>query len=295
MQMKRLTKAEAKALGLRVSRNNLVLNIVLMMAKLMAGVLGHSAAMISDAVHTGADIFSNLVVMMGLRISHQDPSEEYEYGYGRFESIAALVLSFILFLAGAGIGVSVIKSILLNEVIEKPGNIALLGALLSIVVKEGMFRYTKTAAKKINSDVLMADAWHHRSDVLSSIGSLVGVFGAIIGFPILDPLAGIIISGMIIMSAWEIFVDATKKLTDASLSQEIVDEMEETIWKVRGVEGINSIMTRQFGSQSYVDVEIEVNGFLPLIDAHDIAVDVHDKLEEEFDEIIHVMVHVDPK
>ena len=281
-------------LALRVSRKSIIINTALMILKLIAGFIGHSTALVSDGIHTATDIVSTVIVVIGINVSSKGEDKKYNYGRDRYESVAAVVVAIILIIVGGSIGFSSVNNILNIESILIPGRIALVGAAASIGLKEYMYRYTHDAALKTKSDALMADAWHHRSDALSSIGSLVGVIGSRLGFTILDPIAGLLIAFLIIKAGWDIFIDATEKLTDAALSKEKVDKMINVIEEIDYVENLDSIKTRKFGSQSYVDVSIGVCAYLPLHEAHDIATEVHDKLEESFDSIIHVMVHVNP-
>jgi cation diffusion facilitator family transporter len=179
--------------------------------------------------------------------------------------------------------------------LQAPGRLALAAAVVSIAVKEWMFHYTKRAAKKINSTALMADAWHHRSDALSSVGSFVGILGARLGFPICDPIAGIIICVFIIKAAWDIFYDATNQLVDKACDEAVCERLREVIGEQKGVLTIDDLKTRLFGAKIYVDVEIGADGNLPLFQAHDIAQHVHDAIEGEFPNVKHCMVHVNPK
>lgn len=281
-------------LAIDVSKKSIFLNGVLMVAKLVAGFLDNSAAMVSDGIHTATDVITTIIVIIGVKISSGGEDEKHNYGRDRYESIAAIVIAIILAFVGFSIGFDAFKTIIRGETVVAPGIIALIAAGLSIVMKEYMYRYTHDVAVKIGSDALRADALHHRSDALSSIGSLIGVAGARMGFPILDPLAGLLIALLIVKAGWDVFIDATEKLTDVAVSDEKLEEIIKVINEIDYVEDIDEVKTRKFGSQSYVDVSIGVCAFLPLHEAHDIATAVHDKLEEEFESIIHVMVHVNP-
>ena len=180
------------------------------------------------------------------------------------------------------------------EDLQIPGMLALVAAIISIIAKEWMYWYTRAAAKKINSGALMADAWHHRSDSLSSIGAFVGVLGARMGFPVLDPIASIVICLFIEKAAWDIFMDAMDKMVDKACPDEMVEKMRDVILEQQGVEGIDEIKTRLFGSKVYVDVEILVEGFKTLLEAHGVAEQVHDAIEKSFPGVKHCMVHVNP-
>ena len=199
---------------MRVSATSIAVNLLLSLFKLLAGIFGHSAAMISDAVHSASDVFSTVIVIAGVKIAGKDADSEHQYGHDRFECVASVVLAIVLGATGLGIGLSGVDKIRSGEYgsFAVPGMMAMIAALVSIAVKEWMFWYTKSAAKKVNCSALMADAWHHRSDAMSSIGSFVGILGARLGFPIFDSLASIVICVLILKAAVEIFLDAMKKM-----------------------------------------------------------------------------------
>ncbi len=283
-------------IAIRVSLNSIIVNIVLTAFKLIAGIVAHSGAMISDAVHSASDVLSTLIVIGGVRIASKAPDHEHPYGHDRFECVASIILSGMLLVTGAGIGWKGGQAILSNnyESLTIPGKLALIAAVISIVVKEGMYWYTKIAAERIDSSALMADAWHHRSDALSSIGSFVGILGARLGSPVMDPLASVIISLFIIKASIDIFRDAISKMTDQACEDEVVENLRNTICEVPGVLGIDTLRTRDFGAMIYVDVEIRVYSQLSLTDAHSIAEQVHDDIEQYFPRVKHCMVHVNP-
>lgn len=287
---------ENEAIAMRVSARSMALNIVLTAFKLVAGIVAHSGAMISDAIHSASDVISTIIVMIGVKMAGKAPDRNHPYGHDRFECVASIVLSVMLGLTGAAIGIEGLRNIVGSSYLHLtvPGKLALAAAVLSIVTKEGMFWYTRINAKKIRSSALMADAWHHRSDALSSVGSFVGILGARLGFPIMDPLASVIISFFILKAAFDIFLDAISKMTDHACSDTVVNALRKTILAVPGVEGIDVLRTRDFGSMIYVDVEIQAEGSLTLYEAHDIAQQVHDDIEQDFPNVKHCMVHVNP-
>ena len=287
---------ENEAIAMRVSARSMALNIVLTAFKLVAGIVAHSGAMISDAIHSASDVISTIIVMIGVKMAGKAPDRNHPYGHDRFECVASIVLSVMLGLTGAAIGIEGLRNIVGSSYLHLtvPGKLALAAAVLSIVTKEGMFWYTRINAKKIRSSALMADAWHHRSDALSSVGSFVGILGARLGFPIMDPLASVIISFFILKAAFDIFLDAISKMTDHACSDSVVNALRKTILAVPGVEGIDVLRTRDFGSMIYVDVEIQAEGSLTLYEAHDIAQQVHDDIEQDFPNVKHCMVHVNP-
>lgn len=287
---------ENEAIAMRVSARSMALNIVLTAFKLVAGIVAHSVAMISDAIHSASDVISTIIVMIGVKMAGKAPDRNHPYGHDRFECVASIVLSVMLGLTGAAIGIEGLRNTVGSSYLHLtvPGKLALAAAVISIVTKEGMFWYTRINAKKIRSSALMADAWHHRSDALSSVGSFVGILGARLGFPIMDPLASVIISFFILKAAFDIFLDAISKMTDHACSDPVVNALRKTILAVPGVEGIDVLRTRDFGSMIYVDVEIQAEGSLTLYEAHDIAQQVHDDIEQDFPNVKHCMVHVNP-
>lgn len=287
--------AQAKKIAMRVSFVSIAGNIVLSAGKLVAGVLGHSSAMISDAVHSASDVLSTIVVMVGINISSKKEDNSHQYGHERMECIAAFILAGLLFATGLGIGFSGVEKIMHGGDLQAPGLLPLIAAVVSIILKEAMYWYTVLAAKKINSASLKADAWHHRSDALSSVGSFVGILGARMGFPILDPVASVLICLMIIKVSYDIVRDAIDKLVDKSCDDETIRRMQTVIMEQEGVKGVDLLKTRLFGSKIYVDVEICADGNQTLIKAHEIAENVHHALERDFPDVKHCMVHVNPK
>lgn len=278
----------------RVSFNTITVNLLLTVFKLFAGFFAHSAAMISDAVHSASDVFSTVIVIVGVRLAKKSSDAEHQYGHERFECVAAILLSVMLAFTGVGIGFSGVESLASQEEIVIPGFLALAAAVFSVIVKEIMFHYTASAAKKANSGALMADAWHHRSDALSSIGSFIGILGAKIGFPALDPIASLVICLFIFKVAIEIFIDAIGKMTDSAASGETVQKIREVALSQEGVIGIDDLKTRKFGDKVYIDLEISLDGNMTLNEAHAIAELVHDKIEQAIPSAKHCMVHVNP-
>lgn len=287
---------QEKKTAMRVSAVTIAWNVILSIFKLIAGVVGHSGAMISDAVHSASDVFSTIIVILGINIASRQSDDDHQYGHDRLECVAAILLAVVLFATGIGIGIGGINKIIEGTAgkDEIPGMIALIAAVASIVVKEGMFWYTRSAAKKINSGALMADAWHHRSDALSSVGALIGIGGARLGFPVLDPIASVIICVFIVKAAYDIFKDAIDKMVDKSCDEETERAMREVILKQAGVQRVDMLHTRLFGARIYVDIEISADGEMTLREGHEIAQEVHDRIEEEFPLVKHCMVHVNP-
>lgn len=272
-------------------------NVLLVIFKLFAGIIGNSAAMVSDAVHSASDVVATLVAFIGVRASKKEADSKHPYGHERIECVASLILGSILFMTGIGIGIASIKKIILGQSdgIESPKEIALIAAIISIVTKEVMFRYTRAVASKLNSDAFMADAWHHRSDAFSSIGSLIGIGAAMLGFKIMDPIAGLIICIFIFKIAFDVIMVAISKMLDTSCGKEYEDKMTNFISAQEGVIGVDLLRTRTFGNKIYVDAEISVDGDLRLREAHSIAERVHNEVENNFDNIKHIMIHVNPR
>lgn len=295
----KLNISNSKNIAMKVSVTSVVINIVLSLVKFIVGVLGHSQALISDAVHSASDVFSTFIVMIGVNISSKEEDKEHPYGHERFECIASMILALILAVTGAIIGYEGIISFIniINGKISAfsvPSKSALVAAAVSIIVKEGMYWYTRFYAKKINSDILMADAWHHRSDSFSSVGSFIGIAFTLLGFMFMDPLASIVICFFILGAAFSIMKDSIEKITDHSCDKELESEILHKIASQKGVSSIKLLKTRQFGSRIYADLIITANPMLTLAQSDVIAENVHDTIEKDFPQIKHIMIHVDP-
>ena len=252
--------------------------------------------MLSDAIHSASDIFSTIVVIIGIKMASKKADKEHPYGHERLECVAAILLSVVLFITGLGIGTESLKTILSKNYTEiaVPGILALVAAIVSIMMKEGMYWYTRYYAKKIDSGALMADAWHHRSDAFSSVGALIGIVGARLGFPIMDSIASLVIFLFIIKAAIDIFKDAMDKMIDRSCDEETENQIYACVLNNKGVRGVDMLHTRIFGNKIYVDIEIQVDASYTLKKAHGIAKEVHDDIEENFPKVKHIMVHVNP-
>ena len=287
---------ELEKVAVKTAVVTIIINTLLSVFKLIAGILGASYALISDAVHSASDVFSTIIVIIGVKISSKKADKNHPFGHERFECVAAILLSVVLFATGAMIGYSGIENIATGayKAFAVPGIIAIVAAAVSIVTKEGMFWYTMSAAKKTNSPSLKADAWHHRSDALSSIGSLIGVIGAICGVKILDSIACILICLLILKAAIDIFIDAVKKMTDEACDEKTEKEIYEFILSCEGVLNVDSLMTRMFGNRIYVIAEIACRYDVPLYQAHSVAEAVHNGIEQKFPLVKHVTVHVNP-
>ena len=289
-------ETEYEKVAMKVSHVSIVSNLILTVFKLAAGLIAHSGAMVSDAIHSASDVFSTIVVIIGIRISSKESDKDHPYGHERMECVAAIVLSTILAVTGLGIGYTAVGKVAGGDYsrLAVPGVLALIAAVVTILTKEGMYQYTKVYARKIDSGALMADAWHHRSDALSSIGALIGIAGARIGFPILDPAASLVICVFIEKAAYDIFMDAVDKMVDKACDDEVEQMLRECAQSQAGVQAVDLLHTRVFGNKIYVDIEIEVDGDMRLRDAHGIAEHVHDAIEQSFPKVKHIMVHVNP-
>ena len=280
--------------GLKVSVVTLIINVILSTLKLFAGIFGKSSAMISDAVHSISDVISTIIVIIGLKISNKENDIKHQYGHERLENVASILLSFLLFITGMIVGIDGIKNIY-NKTFTNPTFIALISALLSIIIKEWMYWYTIKVAKKYNSDSLKADAWHHRSDAMSSIGSLIGIGFSMLGLIYMDTLASIIIALLIIKISIDIFIESINKMVDSSCDKKTIDQIEKIVLKTKGVVGIESLKTRLFGNKIYIDLEIYANKSISFEQSHKIAHKVHDRVEKNIENVKHCMVHINPK
>ena len=280
----------------KVSGIGIVGNLMLAGFKLVAGIVGHSRAMISDALHSASDIAGGIIVVIGVRISEKKEDRDHPYGHERLESIASILLAVILLVAGLAMGSSSVETLVSGSYRDAPvpGGIALAAAIVSILVKESMYWMTLRRAKALNSEVLQAEALHHRSDSLSSIGSLAGIAGARMGIRSMDAAAGLVICAFILKSAYDIFREAMEKLIDHRSSDEMEERIRSCVSSFKEVKRIDLLRTREFGRKVYVDLEISMDGSLTLVEAHSTAERIHDALEEQFPEIKHVMIHMNP-
>lgn len=286
---------DEKKIVKQISRVGILGNILLAGFKLAAGLLGKSGAMVSDAVHSLSDVFATFVAYIGVRLAGQEEDAEHPYGHERLECVAALILGLILAGTGLGIGWSGLTKLFdKNQTLAVPTLLPLIAAVVSIIVKEGMFWYTMHYAKKLNSDAFKADAWHHRSDAISSVGAFIGIGMAKLGYPIMDPIASVIICLFILKVAYEISMDAVEKMLDTSCDSEFEEELKNYIENQPGVNRIDLLHTRLFGNKIYVDLEIAVDPYISLIDAHEIAESVHGSVEKQYPDIKHIMIHVNP-
>ncbi|MCK9598238.1 MAG: cation diffusion facilitator family transporter [Sphaerochaeta sp.] len=283
-------------LALRVSRINIFNNIVLAVSKIGIGVVAHSAALLNDGVNNAGDVISSVIASVGIAAAGKDSDAEHQYGHERLESVAAILLSGIIMVVGMGLLVDGVSSIIKGSYLNRPipGVLAVIAAIISIVVKEIMFLYTRWAAKKTRSSALLASSWDSQSDVLATTGGLIGIVFARMGYPIADSIAAIIIALFIFRVGVQVFRDGTDQMVDHACEEETVQQIRSVILDQEGVRGLDLLRTRTFGSRCYVDVEISADGLQSLVDAHSIAERVHHAIEKNFPQVKHCMVHVNP-
>lgn len=280
----------------KLSWMSIIGNLVLSGFKFFAGIAGHSGAMLSDAVHSFSDVITTFIAFLGVKISKKPADKDHPYGHDRLESMAALLLGAVLMLTGLGVGKAGLENIFSGnyEHLAVPGGIALAAAIVSIVGKEAMYWYTRHYAKLINSAAFMADAWHHRSDALSSVGSLIGIGGAMLGFPVMDSLASVVICIFILKVSYDIIKDSVMKMPDTSCGDDYEKQMTEYIEAQDDVVCVDVLHSRMFGNKVYIDLEIQVDGEKPLRESHAVAERVHNSVEDNFPNVKHIMIHVNP-
>lgn len=285
----------------RVTLTGSVVNLLLVGLKAVAGLVGHSAAMISDAVHSLSDFVTDIVVLVFVRVSARPQDEDHDYGHGKYETLATLFIGLALAAAAVGIVVSGAGKLarwLQGEDLPAPGKIALWAALGSIVAKELLFQYTRIKGKHLDSKALEANAWHHRSDAMSSVGTAIGIGGAILlgsRWTVLDPLASIVVGAMLVKVAWDLLGPSFGELTDSSLPADMEQEMLAIIRSVPGVEDPHNLRTRRIGNRIAAEVHIRLDGSLPLSEAHEKASEVERRFKDRFGAQSHIIVHMEPK
>ena len=277
-----------------------VVNVALTAFKFAAGVLGHSAAMMADAVHSLSDFLTDLVVLVFVRISSKPADSGHDYGHGKYETLATALIGVALLIVAGGIlfqSAGALVSWFRGEDLPKPGMLALWAALISIVLKELTFQYTVRWGRKLHSSVVEANAWHHRSDALSSIGALVGIGGAILfgdRWTVLDPLASLIVGFFIIHAAWKLLKNCIDDLTEASLPDDVEKEILSIITSFPDVQDPHNLRTRRIGDNFAIEVHIRMDGDLPLVKTHSRTHYIEKALKQRFGPDTHVVVHVEP-
>lgn len=271
-------------------------NLGLSIFKLLAGFFGASYALISDGIDSASDVFSTLIALIGIKISRKNADKNHPFGHERFECVASILLSVALFITGITVGYTGISNIVTEayKSIQTPTYIALIAAIVSIFVKFGIFMYTNYTAKKVDSSAMKADASNHKADILMSVGSTIGIVGAMNGYPIFDSIACTIICLFILKTAVTIFIDAIRKMTDEACDEETQNLIRCYIENCDKVLRVDSLMTRMFGNRIYIVCEISCNRELPLYEAHEVAENVHKGIEKNFPQVKHISVHVNP-
>lgn len=284
----------------RVTIVGSVVNLLLLIFKFVAGIVGHSAAMVADSVHSLSDFVTDIVVILFVRLSGRPADEDHDYGHGKFETLATLFVSLVLLGVAVMLfvnGVVDIVSALHGEKLETPGLVALIAAAASIVIKEILYRYTVRCGKKVNSQVVVANAWHHRSDALSSIGVLVGVSGAMLlggSWSILDPIAATIVSVFIAKVAYNLLMPSLEELLERSLPKEVEQRILDIILSVDGVSSPHHLRTRRIGNAYAIEVHIRMDGDMTLAQSHVVTTTVERLLKQEFGDSTHVGIHTEP-
>ncbi|MBR5684870.1 MAG: cation transporter [Muribaculaceae bacterium] len=275
-------------------------NVALLTFKFIAGILGHSSAMIADAVHSLSDFITDVIVLLFVHVSAKPQDEDHDYGHGKYETFASFIIGLALVAAATGIIVSGVTKLIdwaRGEQLAAPGWLALAAAIISILVKEVLFRYTAIRGKHLDSQALVANAWHHRSDALSSIGTAVGIGGAILlgnRWTVLDPLASVVVGVMLVKVAIDLLRTSVGELTESSLSGEIEKEIEEIICSFPDVSEPHNLRTRRIGNRFAIEAHVRMDGTLPLTAAHDRASAIEEELRKRFGKQTHVTIHMEP-
>ncbi len=275
-------------------------NLVLTAFKLLAGIWGKSTAMVADGVHSLSDFVTDLIVIIFIGVSGKERDADHQYGHGKYETFATLLISLALLVVGAGIfwnGISKVIGVINGEIIEQPTIIALIAAIVSIVIKEGLFWYTKIAGEKINSQAVIANGWHHRSDAFSSIGTALGISGAIFlgeHWRILDPIAGIIVSLFIVKVSIELGLPSINELLEKSLPPETEKEIIEIVSANKEILAYHNLKTRKIGNIYAVDIHIKLDRNTDFVHSHDVATEIEQKLKAKFGEKTIISIHTEP-
>ena len=277
-----------------------IINVLLLVLKFAAGILGHSAAMIADAIHSLTDFATDVVVLVFVKLGNKPMDKDHDYGHGKYETLATAIIGISLFAVGMMIcwsGLVKTYQALCGEQLQQPGIVALVAAVLSIVMKEWAYQFTVKAGRKYHSEAVVANAWHHRSDALSSIGTMLGIGGAILlgdHWAVLDPLAAIVVSVFIIKAAWSLVMQSVKELTDASLSEKEEDEILKTASEEEGVGEIHNLRTRRIGNNIAIEMHVRMPGSLSLYAAHEHATAIEQRLKQKYGADTHVGIHLEP-
>lgn len=293
-------KTEREKRATRVTLYGAAINIILVIFKLIAGVLGQSAAMIADGIHSLSDLLTDAVVIIFMKLSSRPQDEDHDYGHGKYETLATAIIGMALFVVGLGIcygGVVKIWTALQGGQLEQPGWIALVAALLSIALKEWCFQFTMRTGRAIQSETVMANAWHHRSDALSSVGTAIGIGGAIALGPswaVLDPIAAVIVSVLIVITAWKLMANALGELLEKSLPEAMEKDIEHSVTEDPRLSDIHHLRTRRIGSHIAIDMHVRMPGSLTLAEAHNIVSSAEKRLRDRFGKGTFISIHMEP-
>ncbi len=302
LNQKEKTEEAAREAGIyRVTLVGSVVNLLLLVFKFVAGILGHSAAMMADAVHSLSDFVTDIIVIVFVRISSKPEDEGHDYGHGKYETLATAIIGLILLFVGFGIlwnGATSIWHFWQGGELKEPGMLALWAALVSIVFKELLYQYTVFKGRRLNSQAVVANAWHHRSDALSSIGTAIGIGGAILlgeHWLILDPLAAVVVSFFIMKVAIQLLIPCVEELLEKSLPAEVEEKIKQEILSFPGVTSPHHLRTRRIGSSYAIEVHIRMNGKITLEEAHRTATAIENRLKGEFGSRTYINIHVEPE
>ncbi|MCE9065252.1 cation diffusion facilitator family transporter [Bacteroides fragilis] len=277
-----------------------IVNFLLLVFKFFAGIAGHSAAMLADAVHSLSDFITDIVVIVFVRIAGKPEDKGHDYGHGKYETLATAIIGLLLLCVGFGIfwnGASSIYTFLRGGQLESPGVVALVAALVSIVSKEILYQYTVIQGKKLNSQAVIANAWHHRSDALSSIGTAIGIGGAILlgdHWRVLDPVAAVVVSFFIMKVSVRLLIPCVDELLEKSLPEDVEKEIEQTVLSFPGVSQPHHLRTRRIGNYYAIELHVRMDGKITLEEAHSTATAIENKLKKMFGKGTHVGIHVEP-
>ena len=285
----------------RVTLLGSVVNLLLLVFKFVAGVLGHSAAMIADAVHSFSDFVTDLIVIVFVKISSKPEDADHAYGHGKYETLASCIIGLALIVVGVMMGynatVKIVDVVRNGTELASPGIIALAAAVLSIVLKEWMFHLTRKVAREVDSPAVEANAWHHRSDALSSVGTAIGIGGAVLlgsKWAVLDPIAALVVSVFIVVQAAKILSDAIGQLMEKSLPRDVEQRICEIVYEEEGTSDIHHLRTRKIGSQISIELHVRMNGYLTLREVHDKSIAIEKRLRAAFGDSTYINLHVEP-
>lgn len=284
----------------KITLTGSIVNMVLLVVKFVAGILGHSAAMVADAVHSLSDFLTDIVVIAFVKLSSKPADQDHDYGHGKYETIATSLIGMALVVVAVMLGwngIDKIIQVVQGNELESPGIIALIAAVVSVLLKEWVFRITKKVAIEVNSQALEANAWHHRSDALSSIGTAVGIGGAVLlgsNWAVLDPIAAVVVSVLIFVTAFRLLRQASGELLEESLPQETENKIEQIVYRDTMVSDIHNLHTRRIGSIVAIEMHLRLPGEITLEESHQHATEIEKMLRTEFGNDTHIMLHIEP-